>query len=72
MDNETDTLNSDTTMNKNELINVQARMIKLTRQALANDTNVAQEYYEKVKHLGSIIRMVTNFESQLLFDLDVD
>lgn len=70
MDDETDTLN--TTMNKNELIDVQARMIKLTRQALAHDTKVAQEYYEKVKHLGSIIRMVTNFESQLLFDLDVD
>lgn len=70
MDDETDTLN--TTMNKNELIDVQARMIKLTRQALANDTKVAQGYYEKVKHLGSIIRMVTNFESQLLFDLDVD
>jgi hypothetical protein len=44
----------------------------LTRQALAHDTKVAQEYYEKVKHLGSIISMVTNFESQLLFDLDVD
>ena len=64
--------NEDTTMNKTELIKSLERMTLLTRQSIACNPKVAQEYYEKVQHLSSTVRLVTNFERQLLVDLDVD
>jgi hypothetical protein len=71
LDND-ESLDEDTMMNKNDLINAMGRMIQRTRQELVHDPVVAQEYYEKVQHLSSIMRTVTNFERQLLIDLDVD
>jgi len=59
-------------MNKKDLMNAMACMIKRTRQELVHDPVVAKEYYEKVQQLSSILHSVTNFERQLLIDLDVD
>lgn len=70
MDNE-DT-EEDKQMNKSELLKLLARMTQLTRQSLACNPKVAQEYYEKVQHLHSAVRLVTDFERQILVDLDVD
>jgi hypothetical protein len=69
---ETDEEDNDTAMNKTELIKLLARMTLLTRQSLICNPKLAQEYYEKVQHLSSAMRLVTNFERQLLVDLDVD
>jgi hypothetical protein len=59
-------------MKKSDLINALCRMNQLTVQSRLNDPNVAQEYYEKVQHLASIMHSVKKFERQLLNDLDVD
>jgi hypothetical protein len=72
MDNEDTEEDNDTTMNKSELLKLLARMTLLTRQTLVCNPKVAQEYYEKVQHLSSTVRLVTDFERQLLVDLDVD
>jgi hypothetical protein len=64
--------NEDIVMNKLQLLKLLNRMTILTRQALACNPKLAQEYYEKVQHLSSAMRLVTNFERQLLVDLDVD
>ena len=59
-------------MKKSDLINALCRMTQLTMQSRLHDPNVAQEYYEKVQHLASIMHSVKKFERQLLNDLDVD
>ena len=59
-------------MNKQELMDAAARMIKLTRQELVHDPKVAKEYYEKVEHLMCTVRLLRNFEEQILIDLEVD
>jgi hypothetical protein len=64
--------NDDTTMNKIELTKSLNSMSQQTRRALMYDPKLAQVYYEKVQHLTSTLYMVTNFERQLLVDLDVD
>jgi len=71
MDNDS-SLEEDTTMKKSDLINALCRMTQLTIQTRLHDPNVAQEYYEKVQHLASIMHSVKKFERQLLIDLDVD
>lgn len=70
MDNEDTEDNDD--MDKNELVKSLERMSQQTRHALMYDPKLAQTYYEKVQHLTSTVHMVTNFERQLLVDLDVD
>ena len=74
MDNEEDNnvLLDNEDMNKSDLIKSLERMTQRTRQALVFNPVLAQEYYEKVQHLNSTVYMVTNFERQLLIDLDVD
>jgi len=72
MDNNTLLDNDSLAMNKTELIESLARMTQRTKQALMHNPLLAQQYYEKVQHLNSVVRIVTNFERQLLFDLDVD
>jgi hypothetical protein len=59
-------------MDKIELVKSLERMSQQTRRALMYDPKLAQMYYEKVQHLTSTVHMVTNFERQLLVDLDVD
>jgi hypothetical protein len=59
-------------MDKNELVKSLNYMSQQTRRALMYDPKLAQTYYEKVQHLTSTVHMVTNFERQLLVDLDVD
>jgi hypothetical protein len=59
-------------MDKIELVKSLERMSQQTRRALMYDPKLAQTYYEKVQHLTSTVHMVTNFERQLLVDLDVD
>jgi len=67
-----ESLEEDTTMKKSDLIDALCRMTQLTIQTRLHDPNVAQEYYEKVQHLASIMHSVKKFERQLLIDLDVD
>lgn len=59
-------------MDKHELVQSLNRMIWLTRQYLAYNPSAAQEYYEKVQHLNSVLYMVSEFEKSVLLDLDVD
>ena len=59
-------------MIKSELRKLLERMTILTRHAITRNPILAREYYEKVQHLSSAMRLVTNFERQLLVDLDVD
>jgi hypothetical protein len=65
-------LDEDMSFDKNELVKSLNRMSQQTRRALMYDPKLAQVYYEKVQHLTSTVYMVTNFERQLLVDLDVD
>ena len=62
----------DKDMNKEELNALLVREVRLTQQAREHNPNLAQEYYEKVQHLVSIMHNVKKFERQLLIDLDVD
>jgi hypothetical protein len=62
----------DKTMKKSDLVRSIERMSLLTKQALASDLKLAQEYYEKTQHLHCILRMVSNFEHKIKIDLDVD
>jgi len=70
--NEDTEKDNDTTMNKLELNKLLDRTALLARQSLVCNPKLAQEYYEKVHRLSSAIRLVTNFERQLLLDFDVD
>jgi len=70
LDNDESLDNDD--MDKIELVKSLNYMSQQTRRALMYDPKLAQTYYEKVQHLTSTVHMVTNFERQLLVDLDVD
>jgi hypothetical protein len=59
-------------MKKSELLRSIERMSTLTKQALGSDVKLAQEYYEKVQLLQSVLHMVSNFEHKIKIDLDVD
>jgi hypothetical protein len=72
MDNEDTEDNNTLDMDKNELVKSLNYMSQQTRRALMYDPKLAQTYYEKVQHLTSTVHMVTNFERQLLVELDVD
>ena len=44
----------------------------MTRQNLKKNPKIAQEYLEKAEHLSRVMRMVSDFETMILQDLDVD
>jgi len=44
----------------------------MTRQNLKKNPKIAQEYIEKAEHLSRVMRMVSDFETMILNELDVD